>query len=67
MNWFKYVQRAFSVMGIFTAMLPEILADGKVTVQEMTELFVQIAKICHWDIEIDVPSDLQDKVLGVRG
>lgn len=67
MDWFKYVTRALQVMGLMTATLPEILADGKITVKEITDVFVRMAQICHWDIEIDVPSGVQNQVLGVKG
>lgn len=65
MNWFAYVTRAFSVVGLVTSAIPEIVADGKITVDEIAGLVKQLAVICHWDIEIDVPDELKEQVLGV--
>lgn len=65
-TWFKYVQRAFAVMGMLTSTLPQMIADGKITVHEMAILISEMAKICHWDVEIEVPQELRDSVVGTR-
>lgn len=67
MTWIRYVGRAFQVVGMLSAALPQMVADGKITVDEIVQLFVQLAAICNWDIEIDVPEEVKNSVIGVKG
>ena len=67
MNYFKYLRRGLAVIGLLTTVMPEVLADGKVTVGELSGVFIEICKICNWDVHIDVPDDVRSAVLGIVG
>jgi len=60
MNWFKYLSRGITVAGLLAVELPKILADGKVTVKEMTDFFVKVAGVFGFPVSLDIPTDMNN-------
>jgi len=67
MKWFKYVRRGLACVGLLADTLPVALADGKLTIKEMAEIVGGICKICNWDVDIKIPPDVMETVVGITG
>jgi hypothetical protein len=66
-NFFVALARGLKVMGILMAKLPLILMDGKVTLKEMTDLFIEICSAAGWTLDIKLPEEIVNNVVGVWG
>lgn len=63
-KYMKYVTRAMSITGILMTQLPAIVADGKISVEEMSQLIVSICQACGWKVELEIPDSLKGAVVG---
>lgn len=65
MKWFHYFRRGLAVVGILSVELPKAMKDGKLTVQEITDIFLQVCAVCDWDIAINVPPEIVNTVVAI--
>lgn len=66
-SWFSYLSKAFKVAGVLMTRLPEIVADGKVTLEELCGLIEDLSGALDFKTSFEVPDDLKDQVIGVSG
>lgn len=65
MAWYAHLTKAFGVIGLLTVTIPEIMKDGKITVQEIADLTIELSKIAGMNPNITVPEHIKNEVLGV--
>lgn len=62
MKW-SWVLKGFSVVGIISGKIPAILADGKITIEEMTDLTKSILEVFDVPVQFDIPSELKGGII----
>jgi hypothetical protein len=65
MNWLKLMFTGQKIMAILTDTVPTALADGKLTIDEITDLVKKILSVFEINAEIKVPDDMKGKYLDV--
>lgn len=66
-NFFTILGRALKVVGVLTSKLPLYLMDGKLTGQEMADLVVEVSAAAGWTLDITLPQDFGQAIIGVTG
>ena len=51
------------VPGLLAPILPQILEDRKITLQELVDLTVAVAAVGGWKLHIEIPEDLGNTTL----
>jgi len=65
MNWLKAFFKGKAVFNIVVEFIPRACADGKLTIEEITELVTKISNVFDYKIEIQIPNDISNKVINV--
>ena len=66
MKWLRYVQRAFALASLLAVYVPQIMADGKITVDELVEMTKKVCEIGNWKLSIDLPENLKGTSLNAK-
>ena len=66
MKWLRYVQSAFALASLLAVYVPQIMADGKITVDELVEMTKKVCEIGNWKLSIDLPENLKGTSLNAK-
>lgn len=64
MNWMVHLQKGMAVIGLLFVEMPRVMADGKLTISELVEIFTAICQICGWSVEYKIPPKVKDVIIG---
>lgn len=64
-KWFKYISLGAAVMTIAAEQMPAALADGKLTVGEIVDMFSLVAGAAGYPVQLQLPPELQDQTVAV--
>ena len=59
----RYAMRALSIGMIMGTKIPGIIADKKITLDELVGLTKEIAAVGGWKLHVEIPDDLKGKSL----
>lgn len=62
MKW-GWILKGFQVVGIITGKLPQIIEDGKITVDEAMELLTAILAVFDVPTTFDIPDEIKGAVI----
>lgn len=62
MKW-GWIFKGLQVVGIITGKLPQILEDGKVSVDEMVDLTTSILAVFDVPVVFDIPDELKGQII----
>ena len=60
---YRYAMRAITIGVVLGTKLPGIIADKKITLDEMVDLTKEIAAVGGWKLHIEIPESLKGKSL----
>uniref|UniRef100_A0A6M3JTR5 Uncharacterized protein n=1 Tax=viral metagenome TaxID=1070528 RepID=A0A6M3JTR5_9ZZZZ len=66
MKWLRYVSRAFELASLLAVYVPMIMADGKITVDELVEFARKVFEIGGWKFEIELPGNIKGTTLNAK-
>ena len=64
-SFWKYFTKGMAVFGVLAVQVPEAIADGKVTVEEIVDTYAAVCMAGGWSMTISVPDEIKDTVLAV--
>lgn len=65
-KYFGYITKGIAIMSALTIEIPTIVADGKVTVDEIVALFKKVCEIGGWSMIIDVPASVANEIVTIK-
>ena len=63
---FEYGMRAVEIGLVLGRKVPDAIADGKITLDEMVDLTKEICAVGGWKLEIELPEEFLGVELGVK-
>lgn len=65
MKW-GWIGKAFTVLGIVSAKIPAIMADGKISIDEMVDLTTSILAVFDVPFVFEIPDEIKGTSLAAR-
>lgn len=59
-KYMRYLLRAFALAALLANKIPQYLADGKITIEELVDLAKNVLEIGGWKADITVPDSWKD-------
>lgn len=63
---FFWIFKGISAVGIIMEKLPQILEDGKISVDEMVDLVTSLLGIFDVPVSFDIPDEITGQIIGAK-
>jgi len=63
-KFWRYFSRGAAITGIIIGSIPKIMADKAISVQEVSQLTVDICAVAGWKVKFEIPDEIKDVIIG---